>query len=58
MLYEVITATEIVAHRVIWSVLFLAVLLVLRRQMGAVRAVFGNRRLLAEARFHLHQTRF
>jgi len=46
-LVAAVPATEIVAHRVIWSVLFLAVLLVLRRQMGAVRAVFGNRRLLA-----------
>jgi len=46
-LVAAVPATEIVAHRVIWSVLFLAVLLVLRRQMGAMRAVFGNRRLLA-----------
>lgn len=46
-LVAAVPATEIVAHRVIWSVLFLAVLLALRRQMGAMRAVFGNRRLLA-----------
>lgn len=46
-LVAAVPATEIVAHRVVWSVLFLAVLLMLRRQMGAMRAVFGNRRLLA-----------
>lgn len=42
-----VPASEIVAHRVIWSVLFLAALLALRRQGGALRAVFADRRLLA-----------
>ncbi len=41
-----VPASEIVAHRVIWSVLFLAILLVLRRQLPALRQAFGDRRLL------------
>jgi chloramphenicol-sensitive protein RarD len=43
----VVPASEIVAHRVIWSVLFLAALLMLRKQAGALRAVLHDRRLLA-----------
>ncbi|QID16911.1 EamA family transporter RarD [Nitrogeniibacter mangrovi] len=42
-----VPASQIVAHRVLWSVLFLALLLVLRRQWPAVRAAFADRRLLA-----------
>jgi chloramphenicol-sensitive protein RarD len=46
-LVAAVPASEIVAHRVIWSVLFLAVLLMLRKQMAALPEVFRNRRLLA-----------
>lgn len=41
-----VPADEIVAHRVLWSVVFLAVLVGLKRQGPALRAVLGNRRLL------------
>jgi chloramphenicol-sensitive protein RarD len=40
-------ATEIVAHRIIWSVLFLAVLATLWRRWPAIRAAFGSRRVMA-----------
>lgn len=36
-----VPATEIVAHRVIWSLLFLAALIALRRGWAAVRAALG-----------------
>jgi len=42
-----IPASEIVAHRVIWSVVLLMVIVVARRQWGRVREVFRQPRLLA-----------
>jgi chloramphenicol-sensitive protein RarD len=41
-----VPAAEIVAHRVVWSLLFLAGLIALRRGWGAVRAAFERRSLL------------
>ncbi|MCZ4305595.1 EamA family transporter RarD [Zoogloeaceae bacterium G21618-S1] len=41
-----VPADEIVAHRVLWSVVFLAALVGFMRQGPALRAAFGNRRLL------------
>lgn len=41
-----VPADEIVAHRVLWSVVFLAVLVGLTRQASALRRVFADRRLL------------
>jgi chloramphenicol-sensitive protein RarD len=42
-----VPATEIVAHRVLWSVLLLAAWIGLRQGFGTLRAVFGQPRLLA-----------
>jgi chloramphenicol-sensitive protein RarD len=41
-----VPATEIVAHRIVWSVLFLALLATLSRRWAAIRAAFGTPRLL------------
>lgn len=41
-----VPAVEIVADRVIWSVLFLAVLVTLRRRWGAIRTAIGTMRVL------------
>ena len=41
-----VPASEIVAHRVLWSVVFLAALIALMRQGGALRVAIGQRRLL------------
>lgn len=43
----VVPASEIVAHRVLWSVLLLGLIVTFRRQWGRVLAVFASRRLLA-----------
>jgi chloramphenicol-sensitive protein RarD len=45
-LLEPAGGVEIVAHRVVWSLLFVALLLTVRRGWGRVRAVVGNRRAL------------
>ncbi|MBT0959719.1 EamA family transporter RarD [Denitromonas iodatirespirans] len=41
-----VPADQIVAHRVVWSVVFLALLVGLTRQAPALRRVFSDRRLL------------
>lgn len=41
-----VPADQIVAHRVLWSVVFLAVLVGLTRQASALRRAFADRRLL------------
>ena len=41
-----VPATEIVAHRVLWSVVFLAGLIALMHQGGALHVAIGQRRLL------------
>jgi chloramphenicol-sensitive protein RarD len=38
---------EIVAHRIVWSLLFIALLLTVRRGWGQVRAIIADRRALA-----------
>ncbi|MGY1591162.1 EamA family transporter RarD [Geodermatophilus sp. SYSU D00708] len=45
-LLEPAGGVEIVAHRVVWSLLFVAVLLTAVRRWGQVRAVFADRRAL------------
>ena len=46
-----VPADEIVAHRVLWSVVFLAILVGLMRQGPALHAAFNNRRLLGVLMF-------
>lgn len=41
------SATEIVAHRIVWSLVFLAILATLWRRWGAIRAAFASRRVMA-----------
>jgi chloramphenicol-sensitive protein RarD len=41
-----VSATEIVAHRIVWSMLFLAALVLLWKRWPAVRAALGSRVLL------------
>lgn len=41
-----VAPAELVAQRVIWSVLFLAVLVVLKRRVGEIRAAFANPRAI------------
>lgn len=43
----VVPASEVVAHRVLWSVLLLGLIVAVRRQWHRVRAVFADSRLLA-----------
>ena len=43
---EGVSAPEMLAHRIVWAVPFGAVIIGLRRQWPAVRAVFANRRTL------------
>ena len=45
-LIATVPATSIVAHRVVWSILFMAVLLLAMRGFGQVRAVLAQRRTL------------
>jgi len=42
-----VPASEIVAHRVLWSVVLLALIQLVRRQLSRVKAVFAQPRLLA-----------
>lgn len=42
-----VSATEIVAHRIVWSLVFLALLATLWRRWGAIRAAFLSRRVMA-----------
>ena len=42
-----VSAFEIIAHRVLWSVVFLVLLLAVTRGFAAVRAVFRQPRMLA-----------
>jgi chloramphenicol-sensitive protein RarD len=46
-LLEPAGALEILAHRVVWSVLTMAVIVVALRQSAALRAIFADRRALA-----------
>ena len=41
-----VPATEIVAHRIVWSVPFLALVALLARRLGALRAAFATPRLI------------
>lgn len=41
------SATEIVAHRIVWSLVFLAALATLWRRWGAIRAAFLSKRVMA-----------
>lgn len=40
-----VSATEIVAHRIVWSLLFLAALVSIWRRWGAIRTALANRRV-------------
>ena len=46
-LVDAVPAVEILAHRVVWTVLLITVVLMVRRGWSAVWVVFANRRLLA-----------
>ena len=44
---EQIQALELIAHRVVWSLLFLVVVLAFRHGFGPIRAAFGSPRIVA-----------
>jgi chloramphenicol-sensitive protein RarD len=45
-LVDAASALEILAHRIVWSLAFVALLLAVRRRLGVLRAVLANRRRL------------